>query len=439
MIIDFTECLKSKIPNNHKIDNLHIFNPSTLNTEEYEIYTYRTIISNSDKKQDPKDFWDDLFSGSNMPVTPTIETLGSQNEYLNQNDTSILYDPKTYYYDSTAIIINNLKTGESFSDIRPFKNNMTDVRVQRIGDDVYLTGNIYLNGNLKMIRRKLNLTKPIYFGPEESVIPSAIKERQIEKNCVYSPCGTFNYDIDGRFIFYKDGLKTQDISLFQHLKNQYGSSNIFFSLGTPPISYNEKEYLSVGHIKIDHVKCYSKYDFKSFSFNKKFVGKYVYFMFIFLIDKESGYVTRISEAFIPTMPNNYNTIVFPCGNKFLNDWELQISYGEGDVSCKSLVINRAEIRSMLTHKPNEIKKYDFKFLVFSPDVIIYKNGIFYSEDKLTILPSCILNRKYLILLDIVKRIPGKYVDYLPIKDKIPAYLAEAMRRFENGMFKYKNF
>ena len=142
-----------------------------------------------------------------------------------------------------------------------------------------------------------------------------------------------------------------------------------FMLGTPPISYNETEYIAVGHAKYNYKKTdileKSKLKNKILHFNKSCgnPSNLIYMMYFYTFSKKSPYnITRISHSFIPKNSGKY-LLTFPMGIVQLSDNKFVVSYGEADKYVKLMHITRSNINAMLNDYSN-LNTEKYKFLVY---------------------------------------------------------------------------
>ena len=152
---------------------------------------------------------------------------------------------------------------------------------------------------------------------------------------------------------------------FKKISMLYKSAR--FLLGTPPIIYNDDEYIAVGHFKYNYKKTtiLKKSDLKDkiLHFNKSCSdnpGHLIYMMYFYTFSKKAPYeITRVSHAFIPSEAKKY-LLTFPMGITKLEESKFVISYGEGDVLVKLLTMNRKEIESLLMdYKTLDPTKFKF--------------------------------------------------------------------------------
>ena len=141
--------------------------------------------------------------------------------------------------------------------------------------------------------------------------------------------------------------------LIQSIVAYYGGKDaVFFSGGSSVVPHGDG-FLMVGHTKVDHRKRKEGTSFNRFfdsEIKDKAVqkhGAYVYFMFFAEFDL-NGNLTHLSNSFIPgqDMAHMPYHLVFPMGIVFHKDTYF-ITYGEGDVRTKVLLLSYREMNRML--------------------------------------------------------------------------------------------
>lgn len=176
-----------------------------------------------------------------------------------------------------------------------------------------------------------------------------------------------NKDDLARFDQYYPVPEIDDIVAFYG-----GKDNIFFSLGTPCIPYKDG-YVTVGHIKLNHLNRITGSNFDIFfkryfegqgSKNLHKHGKFVYFMFLARFNNQ-GILTHISNGFIPSQGSQHLPyyLVFAMGIVF-NAGTFFISFGEGDVRSKLVAFTEREFTHLLV-PIDEIKPFNYEFKMLS--------------------------------------------------------------------------
>lgn len=315
-----------------------------------------------------------------------------------------------------------------------FENDMNqDARIINIKNTYYITYNRFVNENnttyVKMFKRKIfiNLTNNIFYLGKEFIM-SNVSNKRVEKNWILfhnkyindinnmseiydndsndngdfisnsssnlisnnnNNTDTSNdnidilYGINGNFsIIHNDKIMGYNVKILSDIIKYY-KNEIYFSLSTPCIEYeihNETMFLSLGHVKINHKIDYGNSPFEKFldsinynnntKINKH--GKYIYFMFFFVFDK--NYTLKyISNAFIPSDEHNSHLpylLVFPTNITKYNEKYL-ISYGEGDIKCKLLFLSKKTIDSHLIPIDKiQPETFNFVFLKNNKKVVV---------------------------------------------------------------------
>lgn len=413
--------------------NEFMFNNSLIMLDDYYIMTYRYTHYNIKEKVHPWKIWSKGFQNTNKniieknPELTINPKLFSLNKYRTEYDTDYFVDMteqadinKTLdEIDTTGICIFNKTKDFSKLEIvynNPilFKNYNHDTRICKVGDTIYLSYNGFLRENdkltVQMLYRKLVINvedKCMYVGNEELMFKSDSRNknpnfvRAVEKNCIIDAEKNILYTINGdfKYILSKNNiLKSTPVPFLSEIINYYGLHNIHFSYGTPiqTICLKEKEtlYVGIGHVKVTYMNIKSNTKFialmKNINWKKiKKHGKYVYFMFIFVYDKNYN-ITHISKSFIPTTNEEGHlpyTLVFPTGLEKLptssnfsnssNSTDLEesyiISYGEGDEFSKIIIMTKSEICDLLIDleniNPTNIKQAaeDYEFVFWNVD------------------------------------------------------------------------
>lgn len=238
-------------------------------------------------------------------------------------------------------------------------NNMSEI----LDDDNLSNDDIISNTQIKHNSRNSKKNYDIMCNNEENT------------DILYSINGSFNIIHNEKIMGYKIDI-IHDI--IKYYKNE-----IYFSLSTPCIEYkikNKLMYLSMGHVKINHKIKFKNTPFEKFLnlinyddnniLNKH--GKYIYFMFFFVFDKNYD-LKYISNAFIPTDINNSHLpylLVFPTGITQFYDKYI-ISYGEGDEKCKLLSLSKNIIDTCLL-PINDLypETFDFVFLKNKKKIVV---------------------------------------------------------------------
>lgn len=293
-------------------------------------------------------------------------------------------------YDSTGMAVLKLENDRDWSLI--YNNNNIfdyevnqDTRVSVVNNQIFLSYNMFeiINDRLyvKMKYRELKynpVVKSMYLSLEKNML-DAIEYKIVEKNCVFDNAGKVLYMIGPEFmVIDNDVLVKTEVEVLKNLIDIYGSDNMYISLGTPGIKYNNN-YLAVGHIKFDHRIDYgntllSKF-ISQFDFSKIIMhGRFIYMMFFFEYS-DNNKILRLSNFFIPT--NDINTLdyllVFPSGLTKYNDNYI-ISYGEGDIRCKMLYLTGSQIDNLLKDV-YLLEAENMSFFILTPEYLKNKKKL----------------------------------------------------------------
>ena len=356
-IIDITSQL------NLTMKNYYCFNPSIIHYKDnIYIVVYRIAHYDIPMEYHPWKIWDSGYKFFDNPKNVI------QNKYRNElgNEHTVLISgknqiTKTAEHDSTGLAFFSFN-GNRFDLITNinniFGNEMNqDARIIKIGDDFYVTYNVFERYDKTCVRmryRKLKITGTnIKLSAEYPMFSPRYKD--IDKNCVFDLNKNILYEIGRTFDIIIDGkMIRKKVPELAKLIDYYGDSNIFVSIGSPPVKFGDC-MLATGHIKITYKSLMNKHPVDKFLKTINFAdihkhGKYIYFIFIYVFDKNYN-IVKISEPFIPTLRMNHlpYLLAFPTGLCWLNG-KICISYGEGDIKCKFLVLNNTELCNLLGKK-----------------------------------------------------------------------------------------
>ena len=244
-------------------------------------------------------------------------------------------------------------------------------------DTFALTYNAFLtDGTTRLLRRDMDVLETdddrtvLYALPETDLV-AAVHRRQVEKNCVL--VGDTDWLLYG---FSEDGdlrahhqrtsaVVSAPCPVLRETVRLLGADQVHFSLGTPVLSYRPGHWLACGHVKLKSLKSLPPATDAPYASLTAFLravdwrriyrhGKYIYLMFFFEFrqSEERMEISRLSPAFLPTTDASTHLpylLAFPTGLTYgRNRDELFLSYGEGDVRCKVLGLNRDEMENLLT-------------------------------------------------------------------------------------------
>ncbi len=170
-----------------------------------------------------------------------------------------------------------------------------------------------------------------------------------------------------------DNVQSDITSLLGNIEEESGHT-IFFSLSTPAIPLDDKLMLAIGHCKIKYneflkMKNLSNVLLKMQNDLKAHINlkvkteyyphqTYVYFMFAYTFNKDTGSVDKISNIFYFDDNESY-LLYFPSGLCRVGDL-YYLTYGVGDIKAKVAIIHKAFLTTLL--KPAD---------AFTGNIIIY--------------------------------------------------------------------
>ena len=146
------------------------------------------------------------------------------------------------------------------------------------------------------------------------------------------------------------------------IKNvQNENKDIFFSLSTPYVDYNNEEFLAVGHVKIKYneyqIQKTNTKDPKITAILKKLNRsispdnhilhyEYMYMMYFYTIKKNDYTLSNISTFFVPLEDDNEKfSIFFPSGLCRVDN-EIILSYGVGDICSKIAIFDIDDVNKI---------------------------------------------------------------------------------------------
>ena len=160
------------------------------------------------------------------------------------------------------------------------------------------------------------------------------------------------------------------------------AKNIVFSCSTPLISYNEHEYIAMGHFKLHYERIRSlphnsparvftnklKKElgismFDHDKYPKKVHYELIYGMFVYTVNKKTWKLSRASKAFILMNKRRPNALCFPSGIIQHNKDKFITSYHENDINIKLWIADRSELESMLQYNERNTKPNKFEFSI----------------------------------------------------------------------------
>lgn len=335
MIIDITEKVKELL----KIKNINLccFNNGLLKTDNLEIIICR-VIYHKDKIH-PWQIWN---VNNSLIQTKYPRQLGQKMIHKLENKIHNI----TEFYDGTAMIIYKndeliFVTNKLFGE-----ENNQDTRILLNNNEITLTYTGYTKIHPVMLQRNIYLDNRYLYLSGEKYMDENYSDKT-EKNWILHD-NLVHYSVDGNFIILNK--INESLLNIQNIKQKY-NKNIFFSQGTPFVGFENEEYLAVGHCKIDYRKKYCKdsqfeqfrerlNNFKDY----KMHGKFIYFMFFYTFKNNT--IKRFSYPFIFKDYDSKYLLVFPISIIKENDFFV-ISYGDGDISCKYLILDHQQIENLL--------------------------------------------------------------------------------------------
>lgn len=165
------------------------------------------------------------------------------------------------------------------------------------------------------------------------------------------------------FIIRCNAMAEPQSNIFSDITKYY-QGNVIFSLSTSALPFDENSYLSVGHAKI----IWTSLDKNINTLASRFIKENLhmrhhpnmfYLMFFYTFDPITFTTLKISHAFWP--PDTQYGVVFPSGLTMFDNDTFLISYGEGDLKMKCMLISKTEINSMLFNQRDIIKE-DYQFI-----------------------------------------------------------------------------
>jgi hypothetical protein len=244
-----------------------------------------------------------------------------------------------------------------------FPNEMNqDARLYRHKDDFRIIYNVFDSEGVKLKYRTFRLTQTHIHLSDERLLFDHIY-RNVEKHACFEfanstiipysvHCNSFT-----RILVSANGTQVMQqipftCTRFEKLGTRYGFENILFSLSTPSVAYRKNHVLACGHAKflyqkIQHFDFLDGIDVRQIRTH----GKYIYFMFLYEYNPESGVIARISPMFLPSSLSKCHLPYLLCMSigmsLFAND-KFMISYGNGDCAVRLLLLNRTEVENLLT-------------------------------------------------------------------------------------------
>jgi hypothetical protein len=252
-------------------------------------------------------------------------------------------------------------------------------------------GGLYPGGCTLQETAMLTISKTLSAKLSNRKLVCAQHHTRLEKNhamFIENNQLSFQYTIVP-WVFFTSGCKKKSMvkNAFKNIVNFYdkSKSNFFsrflqFSCSTPLVSYNELEYLAVGHFKIkyddidqirpqtplhDYIKSLKHtMNIKSFGSahkNGKVHYALLYGMFLYTVNKNDLTLNRMSPSF-SIMDKEPSALSFPTGIVKHSDDDFLISYHENDINIKLLHVTVHDIENLLIYN-NNVSPKTYKFII----------------------------------------------------------------------------
>lgn len=369
--------------------NYWVFNPAIAHyRDDLYLCVYRSVKYDLRESTHPWKVWDGgykQFKKHQSIIDRKYRTgHGSAYEIDTRKDRERV--PKLEEFDTTSFALLS-HDGKDFRVLHKFRNVFLkeanqDCRISRVeGSDgrFALSYTVFESrSRVKVKTRDVTVGDGGYrlsFSRERDLLAN---RKPVEKNCVRTGSGDVIYELYPRMLVL-DGKDSSDsrsgnASVFEHLFSLYGRNNVLISGGSPPIRYDDRHDLALGHIKVRYENIKHIHPFSAFYDTLRLEdmmlqGTYMYFCFLYLYDRETFDIAKISNPFVPQMDMGHLPYVlsFPMSIFRLQSDAYGISYGEGDCRCKVLVLSVREVGELL------VGGFDggFYFLTNSPTLFHY--------------------------------------------------------------------
>lgn len=380
------------------VNDLYLYNftpylTGTINYENilqpphYSIYKFNNAIVETNK-YDFTMLYRAYWKGNYSEVTNNIEHINSiwNNKPYSSNfnfiantigKCNLKFDPetKTFTIGNDAICDNLLLC----EDPRLFKKSTGDINVMVSMPLCYknLIGRNTTTLENKIILALYDLDSSESLQPYDMNICSSICA-QYEKNWTIFEFESeiyFLYSLYDELVIHyeKDNYKfiNQKTPNFLAYVQKITNDNILFSGGSPAIDYfynvpglncNHKLKIAMGHVKVS-----SSYAMQHDIIDNcnKYCKSYIYFMFFYTFDPLTGKLYGLSDCFIPCnkhLDNMPYALVFPLSIVDVDD-DYIVSYGEGDIRCKALIINKKNVILKNINNMNSINDLHFCYYI----------------------------------------------------------------------------
>ena len=328
-------------------------------------------------------FWKGNYTKSNNQLD-NINSIWNNNPYINNTDWNFIVNTIAM---SELTIDDNYNINIISDNISNKYIALEDPRIHKFDNKYFITTQGVNNNNFNendcnkdtcIILSNYHFDNTLKtLNLENEIVCPSISGR-VEKNWMmydYNQNLYFLYDLNKeKIIKYNNNLcilkQGKDNELYTISKNN--NNGIVFSGGTNSIIYNNDNELRIGlgHAKITYKYIENNKDkFPKYLYEKKYNYHFnlVYTMFFFIFEAKTGKITKITNIFIPTSKNSdichhpYN-IVFPMSIIEKNNNYI-ISYGEGDIKCKIMIISIKDVNDMMIDIKEYQNKIEFKYLL----------------------------------------------------------------------------
>ena len=412
-ISDFTNQLKFRLKKYSRYPHVR-FNPSIVHHKDDIFYgVYRLLVHyKADKKYDkfhPPPMWThgwaSHFDGTiffilkiennsyrivkelpifDLPLNNFV--MDANLPYINSGIVDArIYKGKNNYFISYNYYINNPVNNPHFY------NTKSNPVFKQASINSIAYSNLFIDPNLDICLLKdrhipcfnlntINKNKHIY--PLSFRLAPSVPFVYEEKNWVFWKEKYITYTVEPHVVFEKNNDASCKQLIHQSSKNfiselQKRYKSLRFGLGAPPILFNSKEFIAIGHAKYDirtdtilpihhvHSKLIHRNISSHYIINDKVNPRMVYMMFFYTFERKPPFkLTRISHSFLPEN-NSLFTLTFPMGITKVKS-NFIVSYGEGDKFCKLLKISSKTINKLLIPYINLKNLDDYKFLTNLP-------------------------------------------------------------------------
>jgi len=279
-----------------------------------------------------------------------------------------------------------------------------DARISKPNDEkpnhFHFTYNRFFGGHYVMAHREMMICEEqeeggdsfhlyLYVTEESPLLPCTF-EKKMEKNCLFlANENIILYGLDWNGLHFFRGKENKKISqkteIMHKLREFFGEKDaqyISFSLGANPVRY-QNQWLGTAHMKVEYKKCSTellRFFLKDVRMNDIYKhGKLIYFLFLYECD-DSFHIGRISKSFIPTSQSSSHLPYLQCFCTGLvchdSRQEIILSYGEGDVRCKTITFSFSFVENLLSFSW-EMQFWDHLFCFLNTDSILQQSIIIY--------------------------------------------------------------